>query len=157
MKLALVLMLLAVAPMHAQVKPQAGIDVKLTDGTHTWKQALTVPHTTADKSYWISTAISAGLTVLDVENSIYALKSQPGTVEANGIFGNHPSRTRYYSITLPIFAANAYVSWKYKREDDALKAAGIPGHKYVSWKVPNGINSGMHLVGFLVTLLSTPK
>jgi hypothetical protein len=132
------------------------INVKLTNHDQTWYEPLIVPHRTTDRAYWTSTLLSLALTVADVENSRYAL-AKPGTMEANSIFGHHPGRATYYGITLPIFMVNAIVSYRYKREDDALAYAGIPGHRYSKWWLPNAINTFGHAAGTLVTLASTGR
>ena len=146
-------------PVSAQqlpFKPQPTVTVKLTDGTRAWYQPLVVPHRTADRAYWLSTLVSLGMTVADVENSHYAL-TRAGTMEANPLFGSHPSRPVYYGITLPIFAINAAFSYHYKRQDDALAAAGLPGHRFAKWWLPNLMNTGVHAVGVGVTVGSTGR
>lgn len=152
-------LLLCSCPLFAQnlpFKPQPTVRVKLTDGTKTWYQPLVVPHRTADRAFWLSTGLSLALTVADVENSHYAL-NKLGTIEANPVFGQHPGRARYYAICLPIFAVNTYLSYRYKREDDAMAAAGIRGHKYAKWWVPSLANTVVHAVGVTVTLASTGR
>ena len=132
------------------------INVHLTDGHRTWYQPLPVPHRTAEKAFWLSTLISAGVTVADVENSMYALR-RLGTSEANGLFGSHPRRGVYYGIAAPACALNVLFSYHYKREDDALRAAGLPGHKCAKWWLPSALNTGAHVVGVAVTLGSTGR
>ena len=150
MKLALCVLLLAL-PARAQT-----VRVKLTDGSRQWYEPLPVRHRTADRKFWLSTGLSGALTVADVKNSLDAL-NRPGTSEANPIFGRHPSPGRYYAVMVPIFAANAYMSYRYKREDEALADAGIQGHKYVKWWLPSALNSGAHAVGLAVTLAATGR
>ena len=147
---ALVLFLIAI-PVSAQT-----VRVQLTDGHTKWYEELPVTHRTADHTYLLTTFLSAAVTVADVENSIYALHKQ-GAVEANGIFGSHPSRGTYYAITIPVFAANAVFSYRYKRQDDALRAAGYPGHKYIKWPVPSLLNTIGHAIGLGVTVASTGR
>lgn len=158
MKLAIAMLLLA-GTLHAQelpFKPKPVVRVELTNGVDKWWQPLPVPHRTADRAYWASTITSLGWTVADVENSVYILKS-PKTHEVNFIFGSHPSRGRYYAICLPVFLGSAYLSYRYKREDEALKYAGLPTHKYVRWWLPEALNTGSHVLGVLVTLTSTGR
>lgn len=155
-------MILATTLAHAQApalpfKPLPTVNVKLTDGTKTWYQEFSVPGKTADRSFWIVTAISAALTVADVENSINALR-KPGAIEINGAFGApHPGRLRYYGISLPVFAGMTYFSYKYKREDAALAYAGLPPHRFVKWWLPSAMNAGMHALGAGITLASTGR
>lgn len=132
------------------------VRVKLTNGSQTWYQDLPATKTTANRTYWLSTALSLALTVADVENSHYTL-NRPGTSEANPLFGAHPGRARYYGICLPIFAVNAYMSYRYKREDQALADAGLKGHKYVKWFTPNLLNTAFHALGLAVTIGSTGR
>lgn len=132
------------------------VRVKLTNGSQTWYQDLPVTKPTANRTYWIATGLSGLLTVLDIENSHLAL-NRPGTSEANPLFGAHPGRARYYGICLPIFALNAYMSYRYKRQDQALADAGIQGHKYVKWWLPEALNGGMHAIGLAVTLGATGR
>lgn len=119
-----------------------------------WKELLPVPHETKDRSFWASTVLSVAFTVADVENSVYALRD-PSVYEVNPLYGSHPGRGRYYAISLPIAAVSAYLSYRYKREDDALKHAGIQGHKYSKWWIPNAMNMGSHIFGIIYTLTST--
>jgi hypothetical protein len=135
---------------------QSTVRVKLTDGTRKWYEPLPVPHHTADSAFWESTVASFGANVVDVENTVYALR-RPGAIEANLIFGKHPSRARLYATTTPMSALCGYLSWRYKREDDALKAAGIQGHKYSKWWVPSLLNTSFHVVGIVGTMVSTGR
>lgn len=135
---------------------QSTVRVQLTDGSRKWYEPLPVPHKTADKAFWLSTALNVGLTVADAENSLYALR-RPGAQESNPLLGSNPSRGRMYAIMLPAAALTTYFSFRYKREDDALKAAGYPGHKYMKWWVPNLLNTAGHALGVGVTLASTGR
>jgi hypothetical protein len=162
MKLALIFLLLAGsagAQMPAQslpFKPLPTVRVKLTDGNRTWYEPLTVPHKTTDGRFLAFLAVSSVLTVADVENSVAALK-KPGTSEANGIFGAHPGRGTYYAITLPMLAGTAYLSYRWKREDDALAYAGLPRHKFVKWWLPLAVNTGAHVAGVIATTVGTGR
>ena len=151
-KAILVLSLLVASNCFAQ----STVKVQLTDGTRKWYQELPVAHKTADRVFWLDTALSVGMTVADVENSMYAL-NKPGTSEANWLFGSRPTRARYYGITMPVTVLSAYLSWRYKREDDALTVAGLPGHKYSKWWLPNLLNTAGHTLGVGVTLASTGR
>jgi hypothetical protein len=167
----LALLFLLAVPVGAQTlpfKPEPIVRVKLTCiktdvacrseyGTKPWYQPFRVEHRTADRKWDALTMASAALTVGDVENSLYALR-QSRAREANPIFGQHPTRLRYYGIILPVFGAEAYLSWQWKRGDDALRDAGIkPHHGFSSWWVPEMLNIGAHTVGILVTLGSTKR
>ncbi len=132
------------------------VRVHLTDGTRKWYEPLPVTHRTADRGYWATTAVSQALTIADVENSLYALR-QPGTGEVNPLLGSNPTRLRYYAVLEPFTVLMGYLSWRYKREDDALKASGIQGHKYVKWWMPNAAISGAHIFGLLVTIEATGR
>ena len=122
-----------------------------------WWEPLQVRRPTADKKWYAATAASGILTAGDVENSLIALGNCHNAREANPLYGKCPGRARYYAISGPIFVLNAYMSYKWKREDDALKDAGIPGHKYQKWWLPDAINGGTHLLGILITLGATGK
>jgi hypothetical protein len=132
------------------------VKIHMTDGHTKWWEPYPATHRTIDHSYLESTALSAFLTVADMENAHYAL-TRPGTHEFNAIFGYRPTRDTYYATSGVVFAAMAYMSYRYKREDDALKAAGLPGHKIVKWWVPNALNSTAHFVGVFATLAATGK
>lgn len=168
----LILFLMLAAPVFGQGlpdKPQPTVKVQLTckgnvicaeryhvNPAQNFYQELPVPHRTADRAFILDTLLSFGMTAADVENSIYAL-NKPGTEEANFVFGSHPSRGKYYAIVMPIAGLNAAFSYHYKREDDALKAAGLIGHKYAKWWVPNLINTIGHGIGVAVTASSTGR
>lgn len=147
---------LTVTAQSQPPKPEPTVQVKLTDGQRTWYQALPVTNRTADKAFIASTLLSLAATVADVENSHAALE-RSGTREANPLFGSNPSRVRYYAITLPVFAVNAFVSYRYKRQDDALGVARYGGHKIVKWWLPNTLNTFFHVVGISATVASTGK
>lgn len=143
---------------ESSLKPASGptVRVKLTDGKTTWYERLAVPEHAIDRQFWMLTGLSLALTIADVENSRFAL-SRAGTTEANPLFGSHPSRGRYYAVTLPILAANAYMSYRWRKEDAALAYSGLPGHRYAKWYLPSLLNSAAHAVGLAVTLASTGR
>jgi hypothetical protein len=117
---------------------------------------LPVVQPTVDHAYVLSTSTTVLLSIADIENSIYTL-NKPGTQEVNWLFGSHPGRVRYYAVILPVDAATTLISYRYKREDEALKAAGYPGHKIVKWWLPTTMMSAAHIVGILVTVTSTGR
>ncbi len=148
----------SIVPLQGDTSRPNGdtVRVKLTDGKTTWYERIAVPEHAINRNFWLSTGLSLALTIADVENSRLAL-SRVGTSEANPLFGSHPSRGRYYAVTLPIFAANAYMSYRWKREDAALAYSGIPGHKYAKWHIPNDLNTIAHAIGLAITLGSTGR
>ena len=169
-----VLFLLAALPATGQMlpfKPETTVNVKLTCGKldvvcqeqyavrpgQSWSQPLIVKHRAADGSY-LAVAITSGLlTVADVENSIYALQNTRGSSELNPLYGSHPSRGIYYGVGLPVTAAAAWLGWKWKREDEALRDAGLPGHGWAKWWLPETLVTASHAVGIFVTLAETHK
>ena len=158
--LEITLFLLLAAPLHAQVyvpfKPLPTVRVQLTNGTRKWYEPLPVTRPTTDKPYIISTLISGASVVGDCENTQYALH-RPGTHEANPLFGLHPTRLTCYGLSAPAFIGMTYFSWRYHREDHALADAGLPGHKWAKWWVPNVLNTAFHTFGILYTLSSTHR
>lgn len=167
------LILAASMTMHAQefpFKPLPTVRVHLTcagdiqcaDNYHVkpmdkWWEPLPVRQPTVDKKWLTATSISGILTAGDVENSIIAIGNCRNSHEVNPIYGSCPSRARYYAISGPLYIFNAYMSYKWKREDDATKAAGMTGHKYMKWWLPDAINGGGHLLGIIITLSATGK
>lgn len=157
MKILVVVLVAAFAvTVGAQTAPLETVRIQLTDRATKWYAPLPVSQTTADKAWWAWFAASNALTVADAENSLYALRT-PGATEANPFFGARPGRARIYAVMLPVTVLCDYMSWRYKREDDALRDAGIPGHKYVKWWLPQALNAGGHAIGILVTLASTGR
>jgi hypothetical protein len=130
------------------------VNVELTDGQRKWWAPLPVTKRTADFAFWESTAESFAATVADGENTMHVLNNHKGNRETNFLYGNHPDRLRYYGIALPLAGACAYYSWKWKREDQALKDSGYPGHRFAKWRVPNAYNTGSHVFGLVFTLLN---
>ena len=63
----------------------------------------------------------------------------------------------YYGIGVPVTVAAAWLSWKGKREDDALRDAGLPGHKYMKWWLPEAAVIASHAVGIFVTVANTGR
>jgi hypothetical protein len=165
------ILLLAAVGAHAQelpFKPEPNVRVQLTCPTDACAQfysikvhgkfyeELPVRKRTADRAWFVSTALSGILTVADVQNSVYALRG--GSVrEVNPLLGSHPSVARYYALCGPVALLTGYVAWRWKREDQALADAGLIGHKYAKWHVANDLNSAAHVVGLAVTLLSTHR
>lgn len=127
--------------------------VKLTDNVHTWYEPLPIPHRTADKAFWAMMGLSQLATVADNMNTQYALR-KIGTQETNPLL---KSRAALWGVTEGIWAAEIPWAWHYKRQDDALKAAGLPGHKYAKWWVIPLLNIGSHGLGISVTLASTHR
>lgn len=156
MKLNLILCLLLASTLHAQelpLKPQAVIDVKLTDSIHIWKQSLTVPHRTIDRSFILISVISQAATLADDLNSIHALKRQ-GTSEANPLL---KGETALIGVTEGIYFVNELFTYRAKREDDALAYAGIPSHRYAKWWVIPICNIAPHVIGVGLTFKFTGR
>ena len=123
-----------------------------------WWEPLPVRRPTTDRAYLLTTIASGALTVIDIENSVYAIGNCQNAHEANPLYGQCPGRGRYYAIGGAIFAGTSYISWRWKRTDSALKDAGYPPHGgWQNWRVPEIVNGVSHLVGILVTLGSTGK
>ena len=134
-------------------RPKTNVSVQITDGTKKWNQSLVVPHKTVDKSFVAWSAISQAATLADDFNTIYALQ-RPGTREANPLLR---SRAALFGVTEGLFVVDEIMAWRYKREDDALKYAGIPGHKYSKWWVVPMLNVGAHGLGVGLTLKFTGR
>lgn len=115
----------------------------LPDAEHPaiWSQDLPVPHRTADKAFWLLTAVNVGLTVLDAENTAYIMRS--GGNELNPVLGKHPNRLRLYGFMMPVTAYSIYRSYREKREDDARIAAGYKADS-IRWWVPQLLVGGGH-------------
>jgi hypothetical protein len=111
---------------------------------------------TADKAWWLVTAASVGATVADIENTQFCMKDFH-CQEGNPIyFSRRPSRLRMYSINAGIMAPMLYYSYKWKREDDADRAAGRQLAKYRWYAIPV-INIAAHGFGLTITLSSTGR
>jgi len=169
-KFLLALLLFAI-PLQAQnlpFKPEPTVKVKLTcgddlackqkwytypDTQKAFYEELPVPHRTADKAFWLVTAVSQAATLADDFNTEYALK-RPGTSEANPILRSTPA---LFGVTEGLFLVNEAFTYRAKREDDALKAAGIPGHKYAKWWVIPIFNIAPHAVGVGATIAFTGR
>jgi hypothetical protein len=124
----------------------------------TWYATYPVTHRTADRSYILSVLGAAAFTTADVENSVIAERAIPNGQELNPVFfSKHPTRARYYEIEAPVTAIAALVSWRYKRQDDATKIAGVQGHKWVKWHAPNDLVMLGHALGIAITAASTRK
>ena len=133
------------------------IDIELTyNGRQKWHELIPVPHETKDRAFWSHVSASVLCTFMDVENSVYTMNHSHSR-ELNPIYGSHPGRGRYYIIALPVAAATSYLSYRYKRESDALRARGYEDHKWRKWWIPDALNGGSHIVGILFTFASTGK
>lgn len=140
-KLALVLGLLACS-CHAQDKPVEVLKPK--------------PHT-IDKAFLLVNGLSLLSTVADVENTHYSLVHDYHVQEANPIFfSRRPSRARMYGVEAVLFVPQTLLSYKWKREDDADRAAGRQLAKYRWYAIPL-INVATHSIGITITLASTGR
>jgi hypothetical protein len=155
----LVVLLLSAIRVSAgdSIKPIPVQRVQLTQGKKTWWEPLPVRRRTADRKWWTAEIASGAFTVGDVENSIHALGNCSQSHEVNFLYGRCPSRARYYAISGPLFALATYESWKFKREDDALRDASIPGPRFLKWWLPSVLNAAPHILGIAMTLASTGK
>ena len=151
-------------------KPLPQVKVQLTCGTdlkcgeiyhvkpkQNFFERLPVRRRTADWKWWVSSGVSDLSAVADVEYSKHLLGNCKQYEEADPIFGKCPSRLRYYSIMAPAQAFVNYIAWKYKREDDALRDASIPPHKYVKWHLINDLATGWHLFDISLSAYETRK
>ena len=171
----LLALLFCVAPAFSQtIAPLETVKVHVTCGklrpecqadwhvgpTEKWWTPLPVRQDTADRAWFESVGASVLLNVGDVENSLYALNRAPiggRPVEFNAIFGLHPNRRTYYATTLPVTAGLAWLSWHYKRQDDAMRAAGWQRNRYIKWWVPNALNTAGHAVSIIWTAFGTHR
>jgi hypothetical protein len=129
------------------------VRVQLTDGHNKWYEQLPVKHRTVDNKWLISTIGMGISTVFDVQESLYIMHKYPNGYEINPIYGKHPNAIRYYSIQAPMTVFISYLSWKWKREDEALECYGYHGHKIMKWHLLNDIVTGIHIVdiGFMTS------
>jgi hypothetical protein len=128
------------------------IRVHLSDGKRTWWEPLPVTHRTIDRNYLLSSAAVDASMIADVQYSLYFIHR--GAHEINPIFGKHPNALRYYEIQAPIDILVHYMTWKYKREDDALRSSGYPGHKYAKWHLIDDLITGVHVFDVVVMSVS---
>ncbi len=87
-----------------------------------------------DRSFLWTALFQIGATVADIESTQYGLSH--GARELNPLYGNHPSRTKQYAITMPITAG--VLAWSYR-----LKR-GAPHSKH--WLIPPIIVGSMHAI-----------
>lgn len=114
------------------------------------------PHT-IDKAFILVNGLSLLSTVADVENTHYALVHDPHVQEANPFyFSKHPSRARMYEVNSIFFVPETLLAYKWKREDDADRAAGRQLAKYRWYAIPL-INVATHGIGLTITLASTGR
>lgn len=144
-----------------RVRVTCGTDVacqaaQSVDAKAKWWIALPVRRPTATAAFWARTAVSGALTVGDVENSIYSLQ-RPGTTEKNWLYGSHPTRARYYPIAGGIAVLCAYMDWRYTREDNALRDASMPSHRFVKGYIPQVVNMATHIAGIIYTVVGSGR
>ena len=72
---------------------------------------------TLDKNFWLLTAATASLTVVDVEATQYYLHRDPWRRELNPIYGPHPSRARMYATVAGENLAAAYLAYRFKKSE----------------------------------------
>lgn len=100
--------------------------------------------------------VNVSMTVLDGENSAYAGRLR-GVREISPLIGSSFTRERFYGVETPILAVSEYMSWRHKREDDALVSAGMTPHRYIKWWLLPAINSSVHALGVGITRASTGR
>ena len=105
---------------------------------------------TADKAWWIANGVSWGLTVADFGNTLYGLR-QPGVREANPLLGHHPSVGRMLAVGLPITSFQTYMSYRWKKQDDADRLAGVKLAK-IRWYWMPAVNATAHGVAIGVSI-----
>src|SRR5712691_2021905 len=111
-------------------------------------------HRTADKAWWGLNVASWASTVADVENTELVLRH--GGRELNPLYGPHPSHLRMYAISAPLAGLSTWLSYRWKREDDADKIKyGYTAR--VRWYIAPVINLGAHGFGVGFTLMETGR
>ena len=120
-----------------------------------WIQYLPVPHKTADRAFWLWTIADVASTVADGENTFYALR-KAGVRESNPLLGSHPTRARYYPLELGLCAFQTYLAYRWKRADDAERAAGFKQAR-LPWWAPQLAITASHGAGVAFTLAFTGR
>ena len=70
---------------------------------------------TLDRKFWLLTAATASISVLDVEVSQHNLHLKPPWREVNPIYGSHPSRARMYGTVAGENLLCAYLAYRLKK------------------------------------------
>ena len=79
---------------------------------------------------------------------------KPGVRELNPLYRG---RAMAYGTQIPADLGLAWLAWHYKRQSDALRAAGLPDHKIQKWWLIQAINSGAHAAAIWYTLGATDR
>jgi hypothetical protein len=99
---------------------------------------------TLDKKFWLLTAATASVTVVDVQLTQYYLHRDPWRRELNPIFGPHPSRARMYATVAAENLGAAYLAYRLKKSQ----------HRRLRrlWWLPQTLVITGHGVGLVVTV-----
>ena len=99
---------------------------------------------TLDKKWWVLTAATASVAVLDVELTQHYLHTQPWHRELNPIFGPRPSRARMYGTVAAENFLAAYLAYRLKKSQ----------HRRLRrlWWLPQTISIGGHAGGVVFTV-----
>jgi hypothetical protein len=120
-----------------------------------FKEVVDHPYKTADRKWWLTNAASWASTVADIENTQYCMRH--GCREGNPLFfSSHPTRLRQYEVMAPIAALTTWLSYKWKREDEA-DVVHYHRRAAVKWYAPAITNIGVHSFGLAFTFSSTGR
>jgi hypothetical protein len=99
---------------------------------------------TLDKKFWVLTASTASVTVLDVELTQHYLRTEPWHRELNPIFGPRPSRARMYGTVAGENLLAAYLGYRLKKSH----------HRRLRklWWLPQTISISAHGAGVVITV-----
>jgi len=97
-----------------------------------------------DKNFWLLTAATASVAVLDVELTQHYLHTAPWHRELNPIFGPRPSRARMYATVAAENLGVAYLSYRLKKSQ----------HRRLRrlWWLPQTISISAHGAGVVFTV-----
>jgi len=122
-------------------------------GRDLWRPEFTFREV-ADRGYWVAVAASVGSCILDVESSQRALRR--GGMEANPVFGRHPSRAKMYSVMLPINTLGNFLLYYNKKTQMQNAALGRPRPR-LSWKFTAMVAPAMHIGAAAYNLSLSPR
>ena len=135
-------------------KPQPNFGTVQVDVTYPTSQhpkavqqlTLKVPHKTEDRAWWTWQASSLLVTGGDLG---FALSHS--NQELNPLIRKHPAAMT--GVAAATSVAVIYLSRKWKRQDDALRAAA-GGERGIKWWVPNAVETAFHGAGLVLSLTS---
>jgi hypothetical protein len=125
------------------------VDVTYSNSEHpkaVERLTLKVPHKTEDRAWWTWQASSLLITGGDLGFALSHLRQ-----EANPLIRKHPAAMT--GVVAATSVAVIYVSRKWKRQDDALRAAA-GGERGIKWWVPNAVETAFHGAGLVLSLTS---